>query len=156
MNVPNLWVIDRCYERNPNMPYWRLHYHLIWATFEREPSITPEREKMFYGVLYNKAKELGVKIHAAGNIEDHAHVVASIPPKLAVADCVRHLKGASSYAINHMEGSDGKFKWQEGYGALSIGERSLEIVKEYAAKQKEYHRENKIIEGYERMEEDDA
>ena len=138
------------------MTYWRLHYHLIWATFEREPSITPEREKMFYGVLYNKAKELGVKIHAAGNIEDHAHVVASIPPKLAVADCVRHLKGASSYAINHMDGSDGKFKWQEGYGALSIGERSLETVKEYAAKQKEHHRENKTIEVYERMEEDDA
>ena len=97
-----------------------------------------------------------MKIHAAGNIEDHAHVVASIPPKLAVADCVRHLKGASSYAINHMEGSDGKFKWQEGYGALSIGERSLETVKEYAAKQKEHHRENKIIDVYERMEEDDA
>jgi hypothetical protein len=32
-----------------------------------------------------------------------------------------------------MDGSDGKFKWQEGYGALSIGERSLETVKEYAA-----------------------
>ncbi len=97
-----------------------------------------------------------VKIHAAGNVEDHTHVVASIPPKLAVADCVRHLKGASSHAINHMEGSDGKFKWQEGYGALSIGERSLEAVKEYAAKQMEHHRENKIIEVYERMEEDDA
>ena len=105
---------------------------------------------MFYGVLYNKAKELGVKIHAAGNIEDHAHVVASIPPKLAVADCVRQLKGASSYAINHMDGSDGKFKWQEGYRALSIGERSLDTVKEYAARQKEHHRENKINEVYER------
>ena len=138
------------------MTYWRLHYHLIWATFEREPSITPEREKIFYGVLYNKAKELGVKIHAAGNIEDHAHVVASIPPKLAVADCIRHLKGASSYAINHMDGNDGKFKWQEGYGALSVGDLSLETVKEYAAKQKEHHRENQIIEVFERMEGDDA
>ena len=138
------------------MTYWRLHYHLIWATFEREPNITPEREKIFYGVLYNKAKELGVKIHAAGNIEDHAHVVASIPPKLSVADCVRHLKGASSYAINHMDGSDGKFKWQEGYGALSIGERSLEAVKEYAAKQKEHHHNNKLIEVFEKMEVDDA
>ena len=115
------------------MTYWRLHYHIIWATFEREPSITPEREKMFYGVLYNKGEELGLKIHAAGNVEDHVHVVASIPPKLAVADCVRHLKGASAYAINHMRGSGGKFKWQGGYGALTVGERSLEMVMEYAA-----------------------
>jgi REP element-mobilizing transposase RayT len=137
------------------MTYWRLHYHLIWATFQREPTLTAEREKMFYGVLYNKAKELGVKIHAAGNMEDHAHVAASIPPKLAVADCVRHFKGASSFAINHMPGSDGQFKWQEGYGALSFGERSLETVKEYVAKQKEHHRDGKVIEIYERIDEDE-
>ena len=126
------------------------------GTFEREPSITPECEKMFYGVLYNKGEELGLKIHAAGNIEDHVHVVASIPPKLAVADCVRHLKGASAFAINHMDRSEGKFKWQGGYGALSIGERSLEIVMEYAAKQKEHHRKDKLIAVYERIEEDDT
>ena len=136
------------------MTYWRLHYHLIWGTHEREPSITPERGKMFYGVLYSKGKELGLKIHAAGNVEDHVHVVVSIPPKLAVADCVRHLKGASAFAINHMDGSDGKFKCQEGYGALSVSERLLETVMEYAAKQKEHHCENKLVAVYERVEED--
>ncbi len=91
------------------MTYWRLHYHLIWSTQDRLPTLTGEREKMFYGVLYRKAAELGVKIHAAGNVEDHVHVVASIPPKLAVAECVRHLKGASAYAINRMPDSDGQF-----------------------------------------------
>ena len=136
------------------MTYWRLHYHLIWSTFEREPSITLEREKMLYGVLYNKGKDLGLKIHAAGNVGDHVHVVVSIPPKLSVADCVRHLKGASAYAINHMDRSDEKFKWQGGYGALTIGERSLETVMEYAAKQKEHHRENKLIAACEKIEEE--
>lgn len=137
------------------MTYWRLHYHLIWATYEREPSITLEREKMFYGVLSSKGTELGLKIHAAGNIEDHVHVIVSIPPKLALADCVRHLKGVSAYAINHMAVSDGKFKWQGGYGALTVSERFLETVKEYAARQKERHRENKLIAVYERIEEED-
>ena len=96
-----------------------------------------------------------LKIHAAGNVEDHVHVAVSIPPKLAVADCVRHLKDASVYAVNHMSGSDGKFKWQGGYGALTIGERSLETVMDYAAKQKEHHRENRLIAVYERIEEED-
>jgi len=137
------------------MTYWRLHYHIIWATYNREPIITPEREKMFYGVLYKKGEELRLKIHAAGNIEEHVHVVLSIPPKIAVADCVRYLKGASAFAINHMAGSDGQFKWQGGYGALTVGERSLEIVMEYAAKQKEHHRENRLVEAYERIDEED-
>ena len=137
------------------MTYWRLYYHLIWATYKREPTLTPEREKMFYGVLYRKAEELGLKIHAAGNIEDHTHVVTSIPRKLAVADCVRHIKGASAFAINQMPGSDGQFKWQGGSGALTVGERSLEIVMEYAAKQKEHHRENKLVEVYEKLDEEE-
>jgi len=137
------------------MTYWRLHYHLIWSTYERERSITPEREKMFYGVIYGKAKELDLKIHSAGNIEDHIHIVISIPPKIAVADCVRHLKGASAFAINHMAGSDSKFKWQGGYGALTIGERSLETIMEYAAKQKEHHHENKLIAVYERIDDEE-
>jgi REP element-mobilizing transposase RayT len=138
-----------------HMTYWRLHYHLIWSTYNRESTLTLEHEKMFYGVLYKKSEELGLKIHAAGNMEDHAHVVASIPPKLAVADCVRHLKGASAFAINHMPGSDGQFKWQGGYGALTVGERSLETVMEYAAKQKEHHRENRLVEVYERIDEEE-
>jgi putative transposase len=136
------------------MTYWRLHYHIIWATYNREPILTPEREKMFYGVLYQKGEELRLKIHAAGNVEEHVHVVLSIPPKIAVADCVRHLKGASAFAINHMAGSDGQFKWQGGYGALTVGERSLEVVMEYAAKQKENHRENRLIAVYEKIDED--
>ena len=137
------------------MTYWRLHYHIIWATHERQPLITAERDKMFYGVLYRKAEELDLKIHAGGNIEDHVHVVLSIPPGLAVAECVRQIKGASAYAINHMDRSDGQFKWQGGYVALSVSERSLETVLEYAAKQKEHHGENNLIVVYERIDEDE-
>jgi putative transposase len=138
------------------MTYWRLHYHLIWATFEREPSLMAEREKMFYGVLYNKAQELGLKIHAAGNVENHVHIVVSIPPKLAVAECVRQIKGASAFAINQLQSGDSKFKWQGGYGALTIGERSLPTVMVYAAKQKEHHQTHKTVAVYEKIDEDEA
>lgn len=137
------------------MAYWRLHYHLIWSTHDRQPTLAAEREKMFYGVLYRKAEELGLKIHAAGNVEDHVHVVVSIPPKLSVAECVRQIKGASAYAINHIPGSDGQFQWQGGYGALSIGERSLEKVMAYAAKQKEHHRDKTLLGIYEKSADDE-
>jgi REP element-mobilizing transposase RayT len=122
---------------------------------DRQPILTPKVEKVFYGVIYGKAEELDLKIHSAGNVADHAHVVLSIPPKIAVADCVRHLKGASAFAINHMDGSDGQFKWQAGYGALTVEERSLEIVIEYAAKQKEHHKNGATIGVYERMDEEE-
>ena len=137
------------------MTYWRLHYHIIWSTMDRQPILTSDLEKLSYGVIYGKAKELDLKIHAAGNLADHVHIVLSIPPKISVADCVRHLKGASAYAINHMDGSDGQFKWQAGYGALTVGERSLETVMEYAARQKEHHKAGTTIGIYERIDEEE-
>jgi hypothetical protein len=38
---------------------------------------------------------------------------------------------------------------------LTVGERSLEMVMEYAAKQKEHHRANGLVEVYERIDEKD-
>jgi len=136
------------------MTYWRLHYHLVWATFERQPMITPEREKVIYGVIYRKAKELQLIMHAIGSVEDHIHVVVSIPPKLAIADCVRHFKGASAHAVNQMPGRDADFRWQEGYGALSVSEPLLEGVIAYARHQKEHHREKSMRPAYEQMDDD--
>lgn len=135
------------------MTYWRLHYHLIWATYNRQPSITTQREKILYGVIYQKAKEMELKIHAAGNVLDHIHIVVSIPPVIAVAECVRQLKGATAYAINHLPGDDSSFQWQAGYGALTFGERSLETVMAYVARQKEHHKMQSTIMAYETIEE---
>ena len=136
------------------MTYWRLHYHLIWSTKDRQPMLTPEIEKVFYKVIYTKAKELDLKVHAAGNVEDHTHILLSIPPKIAVADSVRHIKGASAHAINHMEGSDGQFKWQAGYGALTVSDSLLETVARYAAAQKDHHKNRTILDVYERIDDE--
>ncbi len=137
------------------MTFWRLHYHITWATFEREPTLFPGREKMFYGVLYKKAREMDLIVHAAGNVEDHIHIVVSIPPKLTVAECVRQIKGASAFAINHIPGGIGKFQWQAGYGALSVSERLLPVVMAYANHQKEHHRKNRCVPFYEKSEDEE-
>lgn len=137
------------------MAYWRLHYHLVWATHKREPMIDAQRERIIYGTLYSKANELGVIIHGAGNVEDHIHVVASIPSKISVSDCLRHFKGASSHAVNRMSDSQSVFKWQRGYGAFSVGERSLPDVIAYAKNQKQHHRDKTLIGIYEKFTDDE-
>jgi REP element-mobilizing transposase RayT len=136
------------------MTYWRLHYHLIWATHEREPHLTPKFEEIFYGVLKRKVQELGVKLHAAGNVPNHVHLVVSIPPKLAVAKCVRHFKGATAFTLNKAIDSKYQFQWQVGYGALTLGERSLEKVMAYAANQKQHHQTGELIQVYEKIDEE--
>ena len=129
-----------------------LYYHLVWATFERHPLITPEREAVIRTTLYTKAKDLRAVLHAVGNVTDHVHVVPSIPPTLSVAACVKQLKGASSRAVNVQAGAVRVFRWQEGYGALSLGERSLGTVVEYVRNQPRHHRDDTTLALYERTE----
>ncbi len=131
------------------MPYWKLYYHLIWATFERQPFITAEREAIIRTVLYAKAKDLRVVLHAVGNVADHVHVVASIPPGLSVAACLKQLKGTTSRAVTVHAGAGQAFRWQEGYGALTLGQRSLATVVAYVRDQPHHHRERTTIPLYE-------
>ena len=131
------------------MPYWRLHYHLVWATFERAPLITTTVERVVHQTVFAKARELGLVLHAVGGVSDHVHVVVSIPPTRCVAEIVKQLKGASSRAV-HLGASGGSaFRWQEGYGALTLGGASLARVIEYVRRQKEHHANATILAVYE-------
>ncbi len=137
------------------MSYWRLHYHLVWATYQGLPLITESLERQIYGTILGKAKELGVIVHAIGNVQDHMHVAVSIPPKLAVADCIKHFKGASSRYVNVQSNTDARFSWQEGYGALTFGDRAMSDVVAYVKNQKQHHHEETARPAFERMSEED-
>lgn len=121
------------------MAFWRMCFHLIWATKQREHPIQPEIESRLYGYIVNRAAELGVYVYTIGGWYDHVHLVVSIPPKHALTHVVQRLKGASSHDLNHAGGLDYPFGWQRGYGALSLGERQRRSAEAYVNGQKQHH-----------------
>lgn len=128
------------------MPFTRLFYHLIWATKNRLPLITPSIEESLYSFLAYKAGELGCRLLAINGLEDHVHLVIEIAPKVAVATVIRRLKGASTHEFSDLY-------WQRGYGALTIGERNLAVALEYVRRQKEHHSLQTAIVSLERCDE---
>ena len=114
---------------------------LAFRIYEIINIIQPQIEERLYAYLICKAAELGVYVYIVGGWYDHVHVIVSIPPKLAVAEVVKRLKGASSHYLNHEMGLDLPFAWQRGYGALSFGERQRPIAEAYVANQKQHHRD---------------
>jgi len=133
------------------MPFWRLYYHLVWATKERRPLITGNIEAEVHGHLTGKADALDAIVHAVGGIDDHVHMLVSIPPKVSVSDFVGQLKGASAFHINHMPDSLGNFGWQRSYGAISVGPAGLARAIAYVRNQKEHHAQGTTIEALERI-----
>jgi REP element-mobilizing transposase RayT len=121
------------------VPFWRLYYHLVWATKNREPLIQHGLEDRLYAYLVLKAAELGVYVYAVNGWEDHVHLIVAIPPSLALAGVVKRLKGASSHELNLPLGLESAFAWQRGYGALSLGERQRPDAEAYVRNQKAHH-----------------
>jgi REP element-mobilizing transposase RayT len=120
------------------MPFWRLYYHLVWATKNREPLITPQLETRLYAYMVNKAAELGAYTYAINGGPEHTHMVVASPPDVALSRLVQEVKGASSHDLNQ-QNIGFKFAWQRGYGALSLGQKQLDEAITYVNRQKEHH-----------------
>ena len=138
------------------MAFWRHYYHLVWATAGRQSLITADIEQNLYEYITRKTLSQQCLLHALGGVENHIHLVVSIPPKLAVAEFMRIIKGSSSHHVeHHLPHLESKFSWQRGYGSLTFGRKQLETVVQYALNQKQHHQQGTIITGMERDDEEE-
>jgi putative transposase len=128
--------------------YNRLFYHFIWGTKNREPIILPEFEAELYSLIAAKAIELG-------GIDDHVHLAATVPPKIAVARFIGEVKGNSSHAINHVIKPHYNFYWQNEYGVLSFAEKNLAGIVQYIHDQKQHHAKGTINPAMEKVAEEE-
>ena len=134
------------------MPFWRLHYHLVWTTSGRQSLIDDSAERIIHTSIASTSRSLNLIPHAVGIVSDHIHVVASIPPTVSISEAIGRLKGASSHAVNDRAARTSPFRWQREYGALSVSDRGLPIVTEYALNQRQRHSSNDLILTLERIE----
>ncbi len=135
------------------MPFSRMRYHLVWATKNREPLITPEMEELLRSTLFHHAESIGCKIVVTGNVADHIHLILAIPPSRAASDVVRELKTATSRAIRRHFPIGDYFAWQKGYGIFTLNANHFQEAVSYVVHQKEHHARNQLIPIFERMEE---
>ncbi|MGL5871514.1 MAG: IS200/IS605 family transposase [Xenococcaceae cyanobacterium] len=137
------------------MALWRLYYHLVWGTKNREPLIDRKREARLYSYIVSKADSLNCIIHAIDGTENHIHVIVSIPPKLSIAEFVKHIKGSSSHYLNQNFPDSPQFAWQEGYGVFSLGGKQLDEAIAYVRHQKIHHQQNTAIAMLEQIDRND-
>ena len=114
--------------------------HCVWATKERRPLIRPDLRQRLWPYLGGIARENKMKALIVGGLEDHVHVLLSIPASLSVSKSVQLLKGNSSKWIHDTFKEDWDFEWQEGYGAFSVGISGVEDTAKYIQGQTDHHR----------------
>jgi putative transposase len=93
--------------------------HCVFSTKERRNTIAPDKQTQLWSYLGGIARKNGFKAVAIGGIENHIHILLSIPATMPLAKAVQLLKGGSSKWMN--DTGSGNFAWQEGCGAFTVG-----------------------------------
>ena len=97
-----------------------IYLHLVWATRERQPLITPTIQERLYPFLEMQAKHLECHVLAMGGMPDHIHLVVRTPTAVCVAQLMKLAKGSSSAFVNDLTNRTPYFRWLEGYGVFSL------------------------------------
>ncbi len=120
--------------------------HLVWATWDRLPLLTPDVQRQAYRVIGAKCDELGAQVIALGGIEDHVHLLVGLPATISIAELVKHIKGASGHLLAQQGAPHERFfKWQGAYGAFSVSPSALPDVTHYITHQREHHNRGTLI-----------
>ncbi len=114
--------------------------HVVFSTKDRRRLITPTMQSKLWPYLGGIARNNKMKALQVGGVEDHVHLLLSLPATLDVAKAVQLLKGNSSKWIHQTFPDHRGFEWQKGYGAFSIGVSGVADTIAYIENQAEHHR----------------
>ena len=114
--------------------------HAIFSTKNREPLLVAELRARLLPYMGGIIRELKGTALLINGVEDHVHVLSSLPSTISLADFMRELKGVSSGWVNDTGGISSPFGWQTGYAAFSVSKSIMETAHTYVAHQEEHHK----------------
>ena len=115
-----------------------LKYHIVWVTKYRYPVLHGEIGLRVRELIRQSCTEMNVYILRGHVSKDHVHLLVSVPPDIAVSKLVQKLKGRSSRKLLQEFGELsrrywGRHLWARGYFAVSTGNVTDEVIRQYIA-----------------------
>jgi len=131
--------------------YHQLYYQLVWSTYRRHELINGDMEHDLKRLIQDKLIEHKSELLSFGCTTDHVHLLVRLHPAVSVSEIIGEIKGYSSYVISNQIYPDSGFRWQGGFGALTVGEKDLPRLVQYIENQKDHHDQNNIDQKWEKI-----
>jgi putative transposase len=114
--------------------------HVIFSTKARQPVLMPEIRNDLFSYIAAIAKNESAIVYEIGGVDDHVHVMLSLPRTMPLARLVELIKKESSKWLKRRHTSLQLFSWQNGYGAFSVSASKIPVVRKYIREQEQHHR----------------
>lgn len=128
--------------------YTQIHIQFVFVVKYRHGLIQPSWKDELYKYITGITQRNKHKLISINGMPDHVHVLVGMRPHQSISDLMQDIKGDSSKWINEKKFIQGKFEWQEGYGAFSYSKSQLKDVIRYIENQEEHHGRKTFLEEY--------
>ena len=119
--------------------YTQIHIQFVFAVKYRHSLISQSWKKELYLYIAGIIEKQGHKLIAINGMPDHIHILIGMRSNQSVSDLLQDIKRNSSLWINQKGFVNGKFEWQEGYGAFSYSKSHVPEVIKYIDNQEKHH-----------------
>ena len=124
-----------------------LKVHLVWSTKYRYKVMTKEVGVRIRDLIRQVCDSNDIEIIKGRVSKDHVHLYISYPPRIAVSEIMKRIKGRSSRKIQEEFPQLGKQYWGKhfwgiGYAAFSSGHVTDEMIREYLDRHEDHPNHN--------------
>jgi putative transposase len=128
--------------------YSQIYIQIVFAVKGRQNLISKNNREELHKYITGIVQSREQKMLAIFAMPDHVHILVGMKPNLSISDLVRDVKAGSSKYINDNKWIQGKFNWQEGFGAFSYARSQQDIVVKYILNQEKHHKTKSFKEEY--------
>lgn len=120
---------------------WVCKYHVVYVPKNRKRALYGKVRNFLKKTFHQLAIQKECKIESGHLVQDHVHMLISIPPKYSVSSIIGYLKGKSAIAIAREFGGkhrnfNGERFWARGYAVSTVG-FEIDRIQEYIKNQEQ-------------------
>lgn len=124
--------------------YTKLNIHIVFHVKSTGVCIKNEDLPKVFAYIGGIVRNVDGYPLTVGGIENHIHILATIPKTMSVSEFVQKVKANSSRWIKTLDKYYESFAWQEGYGAFCVSPSLLKKTIHYIETQEEHHHKESV------------
>lgn len=131
--------------------YTKLNIHIVFHVKSTSICIKYEDLPIVFAYIGGIVRNVGGYPVTVGGIENHIHILATMPKTMSVSEFVQKIKANSSRWIKTLGNYYESFAWQEGYGAFCVSPSLLKKTIRYIETQEKHHHEESVRDEFKRF-----
>lgn len=124
--------------------YTKLNIHIVFHVKSTSVYLKKEHLPLVFAYIGGVINNIGGYPITVGGVDNHIHILATMPKTMSVSDFVKTIKANSSRWIKTLDKYYEDFAWQEGYGAFCVSPSLLKKTIRYIETQEEHHHKESV------------